>query len=344
MSTSELRKDIVSGEWVVIAPKRAGRPTDFIKKIERHVASVRECPFEHPEEKESGISLLVYPSDAFQSTSRLNKRDRWRVQIIRNKYPAFQHERKCSPPVSRGLYEVMEGVGYHHLLVTRDHRKNFSDLSPKEAFLVFQAFAEHYRDLARDRCVQYISFFQNWGSRAGASVYHPHYQIIALPIIPPDISRSLQGALRYYKKHKECVHCAILRWESKEEKRIIYESKNVVAFCPFVSRESFEVRIFPKKHIPHFEDSSPSLLQEVSLALQKVLYVLRKKLKDPDYNFFLHSAPVYQSEKHGYYHWHFEVMPKMSISAGFELGTGIEVTVVDPDDAAKLLRLRKSKS
>ncbi|MAF79691.1 galactose-1-phosphate uridylyltransferase [bacterium] len=341
MSSSELRKDIVSGEWVVLAPGRAKRPDAFIKKIKRERVSKKDCPFEDPQTTNHGDPLLVYPKDALHSTSRLNKRDKWRIQIIRNKYPAFRHERKCIPAISRGPYEVMEGIGYHHLLLTRDHHRNYPRLSSSEAALVFLSFQEHYKDLARDKCVKYVSFFHNWGPKAGASVYHPHYQIMALPMIPPDVGRSLKGSQQYYNKHKKCVHCTILGWERKEKKRIIYETKNVIAFIPYISREPFEARIFPKKHSSYFEDASSKIVEEVSHALRLVLQRMERRLKDPDYNFFIHSAPTHRRDKFAHYHWHIEVLPKMSVYAGFELGTGIEVTVVDPDDAARLLKIKK---
>lgn len=352
MSSSELRKDIVSGEWVVLVPGRAKRPDAFIKKVPRERAPKQTCPFEDPQATEHGEPMLVYPEDALHSTSRLNRRDRWRIQIVRNKFPAFLpaqaglHERKCSPAAPFGPYQVMEGVGYHHLLLTRDHDRNYPELSLREAMLVFQLFQKHYKDIERDKCVKYISFFQNWGPKAGASVYHPHYQIIALPIVPPDVGRSLEGSKAYHRKHKACVHCMVLNWELKEKKRIVYETKHVVVFVPYISREPFEARIFPKRHEAYFEDAAPAVLEDVARALQLVLRKMKQKLKDPDYNFFIHSAPVcagrpaYEKEKFRHYHWHIEVLPKLSISAGFELGTGMQVSVVDPDEAAELLRIR----
>jgi UDPglucose--hexose-1-phosphate uridylyltransferase len=275
----------------------------------------------------------MYPRDA--------KQDKWQLQIINNKFPAFTHEGVCAVSRAHGPYPVRDAVGYHHVVITRDHDKTFAKLSSDEAFLVFKAFREDYARLAEDACIDYVSIFHNWGPKAGASIYHPHYQIMAIPMIPPGVGRSLQGARRYHKKHKECVHCMIIRWEKKEKVRVIYENRHAIAFTPFLSRESFEVGVFPKRHQPYFEDTSDAVLRGVADALRAVLRSLGTKLKDPDLNFYIHAAPANERSSYDYYHWHIGVLPKMSIFAGFELGTGIEVAVVDPDDAAKLLRVRR---
>lgn len=152
------------------------------------------------------------------------------------------------------------------------------------------------------------------------------------------MSHSLNGSLNYFKKNSKCVHCVILENELKIGKRIVYKNKDAVVFAPFVSREPFELRVFPRKHFSFFEDTPKEVLKSIVDALQTALRKIEKKLFDPDYNFFIHTAPVLNKNKFKHYHWHIEIQPKISISAGFELGTGIEITVVDPDEAAKILK------
>lgn len=130
----------------------------------------------------------------------------------------------------------------------------------------------------------------------------------------------------------------MIEHEKEIKKRIIYENKEAMVFTPFVSREPFELRVFPKKHFSYFEDTPESAMKLIVSALQGALKIIDKKLHNPDYNFFIHTAPILNKDKHSHYHWHIEVQPKISISAGFELGTGIEITVVDPDEAAKILK------
>ena len=260
------------------------------------------------------------------------------MAVVENKYPAFTHVNVCAGLGKYGPYSVMEAIGHHNLVITRNHYKNFPRLSKKTAELVFKAFVDYYKILANDYCLAYVSIFHNWGPKAGASVYHPHYQIIALPIVPPDIEHSLEGSVNYYKKHKKCVHCVMLDWELKEKKRIIYENKSAVVLAPFVLREPFELRVFPKKHLSYFEETPPAVMRDIVSALQKALQKMEKRLHDPDYNFFIHTSPIRDKNKYKHYHWHIEILPKFSISAGFEQGTGIEITVIDPDHTAKILK------
>ena len=349
---SQLRQDLVSGDWIVIAPGRANLPGHLIKKakIKRIKTPIKDCPFENPEKSGNKKPILIYKTTDYglQTTAKTKKAvsrkllavglDKWSVMVIENKYPAFTHKNICAQIGENGPYSVMEGVGHHDLVITRSHNANFAHLDKHSAFLVFKAFQERYLMLAKDSCLAYVSIFHNWGPKAGASVYHPHYQIVAIPVVPPDVEHSLLGAARYFHKHKKCVHCAMIEYEKKTGRRVIYENKEAIAFAPFVSREPFELRIFPKSHQPRFESSSDKNLEFIADALQKSLLKIEKKLGDPDYNFFIHTAPLTGKKEYKHYHWHIEIQPKISISAGFELGTGIEITVVDPDEAAKILR------
>ena len=324
---SQLRQDLVSGDWIVIAPKRAKRPEQFIKKEKRIKAPIKGCPFENPQKSGHSQPILVY-----------KRQNNWQVQVIPNKYPVFIHKETCPEVFKNGPYSVIEGIGHHDLVITRDHHKNFPLLGKKTANLVFQIFQERYRTLIKDSCSAYVSIFHNWGPKAGASIYHPHYQIISIPVVPPDIGHSLSGSANYFRKFGKCVHCVMIEWEKKIKKRVVYENKGAIVFAPFVSREPFELRIFPKKHLPYFEDTKKEDLELVVEALQKALMIIENKLNDPDYNFFIHTAPILNKKKYKHYHWHIEIQPKISISAGFELGTGIEITVVDPGEAAKILK------
>ncbi len=325
---SQLRQDLVSGDWIVISPGRARKHLQLLKKQgKRKRVPVKGCPFENPQATGHGKPILIY-----------EKKGDWLVQIVENKYPAFVHKSVCASLFKKGPYSVMEGIGHHDLLITRDHDKNFVHLDKDLANLVFQTFRDRYLMLLNDSCLAYVSIFHNYGPKAGASIYHPHYQITAIPVIPSDIEHSLGGSLNYFRKHKRCVHCTMIDWEKKEKKRIVYENPGAIVFTPFISREPFELRIFPKKHLPYFENTLDEDLEWIVEALQVALQKIEKKLNDPDYNFFIHTAPLKDKNKYKNYHWHIEIQPKISISAGFELGTGIEITVVDPDEATKILR------
>ena len=325
MHHSELRQDPVSGDWIVIAPGRAKKY--IVKKQKRLKAPVKTCPFENSQASGNAEPVLLYEGE----------KD-WTLQVIPNRNPAFSPKNICPKTFRNGPYSTIEGVGRHDIIITRDHDKDFQNLSSLDANLVFKAFKERYKILMEDNCSTYISIFHNWGPKAGASIYHPHYQMISIPVVPPDVQHSISGSSAYFKKNKKCVHCEMVKWEKKIKRRIIFENKGAIVFTPFVSREPFELRIFPKKHLPFFEETLENDLKFIVEALQKALAKIEKKLGDPDYNFFIHTAPVLGKKNHKYYHWHIEIQPKISVSAGFELGTGIEITVADPDKAARILR------
>lgn len=328
MQNSEFRRDMVSGDWVVIAPKRAMRPEQFFSKVKRKRIPKTKCPFEDPQKSGNGEPVLLYTDG----------KKKWTIQVIPNKFPVLAYRELCATKSQKGPYQVMEGAGRHDIVITRDHHTSFAHLSDQMANLLFKAFRERYRVMMSDICVKYVSIFHNWGQSAGASIYHPHYQMLSLPIIPPDVFRSLRGSATYFEKTNACVHCTMVAFERKAKARVVYENKEAIVFAPFVSREPFELRVFPKKHLSYFEDTDERTMKYVVDALQKALLLLEVKINDPDHNFFIHTAPLRDKEKYGHYHWHIEIQPKTSIAAGFELGTGVEINVVDPDDAAAMLR------
>jgi len=328
MKFSELRQDLVSGNWVIIAPRRSKRPGDFLKNVlKREKSPVASCPFEEPQKSGHEKAVLIFPDN-----------DRWELQIIPNKYPALSDKKKRAVFLKHGAYGVLSGAGHHEILITRDHHKNFDSLAPIKSFNVFRAFRERYLALSKDKNIAYVAIFQNWGPRAGASVYHPHYQIIAMPVVSPHVMHSLSGSENYFKKHGRCVHCTIIKQEKKDKKRIIFENSGAVAFSPFASRNPYEVAVFPKKHSPFFESASDSDLKAVAAVLREALRLVKKNLKDADYNFFIHTSPVKDKNKYGHYHWHIEILPKFSVFGGFEFGTGAMINIVDPDEAARILR------
>lgn len=326
---SELRQDLVSGDWIVIALGRAKRPQDLIKKTAERIRAPKDgCPLEDPQASGNEPPSILYKREDGE----------WELQVVPNKFPALRHDKIVAALATHGPYSVLPGIGRHDLVITRDHDASFPELTPVQAQQVFRAFRERYHMLAEDPYLAYMSIFHNWGPTSGATLYHPHYQILAVPVIPPDVGRSLEGSRRYFMQHNICVHCVILEAELKERTRIIYENAGAVAFAPFVSREPFEVRVFPRHHAPYVEDTPDAVMGDMADALQHILKKFEKNLYDPDYNFFIHTAPLQQKDSYSHYHWHIEVLPKISISAGFELSTGIEITVVDPDEAAKILR------
>jgi UDPglucose--hexose-1-phosphate uridylyltransferase len=324
---SEFRRDLVSGDWIILAPERAKRPHDMLARDIRRPTPKETCPFEDLQKSGNWPPIGALPDEK-----------NWRVVVIPNKFPALDHHHVCAEIFHKGPFEVAQGVGHHELVITRDHDSHISKLAPEEAVEVMSIIQGRYFSLAKDGCMQYAVAFFNWGPTAGASLYHPHYQIWGLPIVPPSVTHSLHGSARYLREHGGCAHCAMIEFERAERTRIVAENEHAVAFAPFASRNPFSVHIFPKEHRPYFERTPAAEVKGVTLLLQDVLRRIREYLQDPDLNFFIHTAPLKNQDAYGHYHWHIEIMPKISVPAGFELSTGILVNVIDPDRAASVLR------
>ena len=328
---SELRQDLTSGDWVLIAPGRAARPKFLDQKRKPRTSSPKsKCPFEDLKKEGNWPPSFLYPDEK-----------KWEIAVIPNKYPAIERGTICSVPFRCGIYHVRTAVGTHNLLITRDHNKHFAELSESEAVKVFEVFRVFHEMAAKDKCAAYISTFYNYGPDAGASVWHPHYQIITLPIIPPHNVRSLRGASDYYQKFGRCVRCDIIKVERRKKMRIILENKHAIVIAPYASKRPFEVSILPKKHWASFRETPPDAVRDVALALQSTLQKMKKYLNDPDLNFFLHDTPL-DHKDYRHHHWHIEVIPKTAFEAGFEFSTRIDINVVDPNDATAILCGKKT--
>lgn len=338
---SELRQDLVTGAWVVIATGRAKRPNHFAAKKKRPPQQKIGCPFESLMPK----SLLVIDKkgERYGKTKKEFSylKHSWWVQVVQNKYPAFG-KGICRVERSIGPHRWMDGVGFHEIVITRSHSRSIALMTHTQVENIIAAYRERYKILKDESCVEYISLFHNHGYEAGASISHPHSQLIATPVIPPDVGRSLAGSANYAHANRgRCVHCVMLDFERKGKKRIVYENKEFVAFCPYVSRTAFEVHIFPKYHNPHFEINRNHDLSHIADALKIALAKLYHALGDPAYNFFIHTAPAAQTKEFDHYHWHLEILPKTAVWAGFEISTGIDISTVAPEYAAKILRNTK---
>jgi len=333
---SELRMDLVSKDWVVIATGRARRPETFKKNGKpKQIIPKKGCPF-------CDLGNQEKPVLAFLNGRKISVEKgipkKWTTIVIPNKFPAFARSDNLNER-AEGPYQLMDGVGFHEVVVTADHEKQIAKFSKEETKEVIDVYQERYLDLMNEKFVHYISIFHNNGYEAGASVAHPHSQIIAIPTTDPDIQASLKGSFQFSQAQKKCVHCAMLAWEMEQKTRIIFENKDFLALAPFASRVAFEIRIYPKEHHAYFERITDaekwSLAETFNVAISK----LYKALNDPPYNFFLHTAPC-DGKNYDHYHWHFEILPKTSTWAGFELGAGIEISTIEPEKAAEFLRLQ----
>ncbi len=328
---SELRQDLVTGDWVVIAVGRAKRPEDFSqnKKQKEESNEIESCLFEHPEKTGQEEDVLIYQSSGGD----------WTLRVFPNKYPAFccDHEARY---FSEGPYFFMDGTGYHEVIVTRDHYHQLALMREIEVAEVLDAYQERYLALMNKPHVNFIGIFHNHGKEAGASIAHPHSQLMAIPVISPYIQLELSGAERFYRQNKRCVYCLMIKHELESQKRVIFENEEFVAFCPFASRVNFEVWIAPKKHASYFERIKTEEKLKLAQVFRQALGAIHDSLGDPAYNFYIHTSPC-DGNDYPHYHWHIEILPKTSTWAGFELETGIEISTIQPEMAAEYLRKQK---
>jgi len=312
---------------VLIATGRKKR-TREAEKRERFYQSPEECPFDDLEK--SGQEVVWKQPDP----------QLWKIAVIKNKYPAVLSG-NCGPTEAFGPYSVHGGRGTHDVFIYRNHETQLHDFSTEELVMVTRAYKKHMREIGDSGgCTKYVMLFHNFGREAGASIYHAHSQIISTPILPSSVQRSLFGAYRFHAEHRRRVSDVMMFWEKEQGKRVVLENDFFIAFCPFASRHPAEVRIYPKSGHSHFEEMPDEIDKYFADMLRVVLQKIKKAFDEPSFNFYIHTAPVEQTlgDIHEFYSWHMEILPKLKIDAGFELGTGIDINVVDPDEAATMLR------
>jgi len=338
---SELRMDTVSLEWVVVAVGRAKRPEEFrqeeAKKVRPHAD--HRCVFCNLEKNAANeMPVLILSHGKTMAITTMALPDDWTIVVLPNKFPVFTHEdRNLHERHENHLYTSMHAVGFHEVVVFRDHFLKIEHMEVSQIKEIIDAYAYRYRFLMKEEAVTYISIFHNSGPAAGASVAHPHSQIITTPLIHHGLRQALVRSQKYYQKNHQCVYCQMNALERKLKTRVVFENENFLAVCPFAPKTAFEVIISPKKHLPYFERSTEQQKWDLAEAFQVVFKKLDGVLNGPDYNFFLHTAPCDRRE-YDYYHWHWTILPKTVIPAGFELATRIDVSIIRPEDAAKALR------
>ncbi|PIR72260.1 MAG: galactose-1-phosphate uridylyltransferase [Candidatus Nealsonbacteria bacterium CG10_big_fil_rev_8_21_14_0_10_36_24] len=327
---SELRMDMVGGDWVVVATGRARRPETF--KQEKRVVekiSKKDCPF-------CNLSKQEKPTLIFNKGRKMANGP-WTTVVVPNKYPAFLPYPELNERTEGKLHKKMNAVGFHEVVITFDHQRQLAQFSIEEIKEVFDVYQQRYLDLMDKKFVNHISIFHNHGREAGSSISHPHSQIITTPLIDIDLQAALDRSKNYYEKVGECIYCRLNKWEKKIKKRIVFENNGFLVVCPFASKTAFEVIISPKKHLTYFEKIKEEEKWNLAEAFQKALSKLYKGLNNPNYNFYLHTAPCV-AEDNSYYHWHWTILPKTAIPAGFEIGTRMEISTIEPEKAAEYLR------
>jgi UDPglucose--hexose-1-phosphate uridylyltransferase len=328
---SELRKDPVTGRWVIISTERRKRPTDFrLESVQ--IAPDSTCPFCAGHEQMTPRELLAYGRNGSGPDTA-----GWTLRVIPNQFPVLRVEGTLDRQ-GEGLFDKMNGIGAHEVIIESPrHEDTLATLDDDAVERVLWAACERVQDLKRDQRFRYIIIFKNHGAAAGASLDHSHSQLIALPIVPCEVRDEVDGARVHYETKERCVFCDILRQEAADGRRLIAENANMVALAPYAPRFPFETWILPRRHQSLFEDSPRHEYASLARLLGDILRRMNRALRMPPYNLLIHSAPV--AERAGeYYHWHVEIMPTLTKVAGFEWATGFYLNPTAPEEAAQVLR------
>lgn len=334
----ELRKDLITERWVIIATDRAKRPHEFTQTPSEPDSVV--CPFCPGNESQTPPELW-----AARDSGGPNQPG-WKVRVISNKFPALRIEGEMNRE-AEGIYDRMNGIGAHEVIIdTPEHGRAVEDQSVQDIALALTACKERMIDLERDPRFRYVLVFKNVGQAAGASLSHSHYQLIATPVTPHRVKAKLVGARDYFFRKERSVFHDVLRQEQRDGSRVVFDNPGFLVFCPYASRFPFELCILPKRQAAHYDRVGPEEILELADALKTTLSKLSQGLNHPQYNLIIQTAPSRSGHRRaGYwdtidqdFRWHIEILPRLTHTAGFEWGTGFYINPLPPEQGAAHLR------
>ncbi|MCS7151501.1 MAG: galactose-1-phosphate uridylyltransferase [Endomicrobia bacterium] len=325
----EIRQNIATKEWVVISTERAKRPEDFKTTKEKKVLPEisEKCPFCPGNEH-------MTPYETYVVNDEYGK---WKIRVIPNKYPAVLQEGTVEFKVS-GIKRSVTGVGSAEVIIESAKHNVVLPLMPeKDIEQIIKVYRERYLAAEKDKRIKMVIIFKNYGEQAGASIEHPHSQLIAIPVVPFHIRYRIEEAMRYYDETGKCVFCVMLEEELRLQERIVVETGHFVSFVPYAALAPFHMWLLPRRHTESFGEITDEEITDLAKNLKLTLSKLYYGLDNPDYNFVIRSVPVNEKGKE-YYHWYITIMPRLIKTAGFEIGTGMSINCSLPEDNARFLR------
>jgi len=341
----ELRFDPIRNRWVIISSERARRPSDYtIAGVGAHTdgKSLAACPFCEGSEEKTPLEIFAIRSHGTKPNS-----PGWRVRVVPNKFPALQIEDDAIR-YGTGIFDVVSGAGAHEVIIeTPDHNKELGDLDTDWIKDVLFAYRQRIRDLFGDHRLRYVLIFKNHRSEAGASLTHTHSQLIATPMVPPVVKQELTACRENYRAKERCLICDLIKQEIDFGARIIYETRDYIIWSPFASSFPFETWILPKHHLHDYSMLGDNDLRELAPVLKLLLNSIKRLLNDPPYNFVLHTSPPrfkrpgqpqHWDSIESDFHWHIELIPRLTTIAGFEWGAGFFINPTPPEAAADYMR------
>jgi UDPglucose--hexose-1-phosphate uridylyltransferase len=313
------RKDPIVERWVAIAPERAARPHDAD-------GTGAVCPFCRGQEHLTPPAHACYPAVGD-----------WQVRVVPNRFPAVRLQGELHPRRA-GLYEEADGLGLHDLVIEcPQHERSLANLPASHLALILQAYRDRLVELRADSRLAYAQVFKNCGADAGASLEHAHSQIISGPMVPKNVQTELDACIAYHHDVGRCRFCDLWQAEVQAGVRVVATTAQFAAFTAYAGRFPYETWLLPCQHASHFESTTNAELHELAELLRLILRKLDQALDRPAYNFFLHTAPL-RTDPLTHYHWHLELLPRVTGVAGFEWAAGAFINPVPPEDAAARLR------
>lgn len=324
----EFRYNILTQEWVIIATERAKRPMEFAQTVSKAMLPRLDptCPF--------------CPGNEHATTTEVfrleDERGRWSTRVVKNKYPALHED--VIPVQSGDFFRTkVDGFGIHEVIIDSPrHDRGLTDMNFHEIANVLDTYRRRYLAHERDSRVKHIILFKNHGEKAGSSMIHPHSQLIATPIYSGQIEGRLDVTRHYLNEHNRCLMCEMAEQERRFNQRVIFENAHFISFLPYAALSSFHTWIFPLEHHAHFGRLSESQLDSLAEILFYVLKSQERLLNYPDFNLVIRSAPVDVPDRE--YHWYISIIPCLTKTAGFEIGSNIYINCSLPEHNALELR------
>jgi len=328
----ELRKDPVTGTWVILSPERNIRPLFYLEEGENELTP-ENCPFCEGNES-------MTPPEIYALRDKRSKANQpgWQLRVIPNKYPALRVEGHLDKR-GEGFYDKMNGIGAHEVVIeTASHSKGMDELEVEQVRNIFLTFKRRILDLKRDIRFKYIQVFKNHGRMGGATIPHSHLQIVALPVVPVRVKERLRHAEAHFKAKDRCIFCDIIHHEQELHKRVLSENSDYIVISPFAPKLPFELVLYPKSHASSFEEAEDSIMHSLAAVFRDTIGRINKALEHPAYNLMLHNSSFDRDCK-DYFHWHLEIAPIITGTGGFELGTHSYINPTPPEEAVEILKL-----
>ncbi|MEK6646904.1 MAG: galactose-1-phosphate uridylyltransferase [Candidatus Firestonebacteria bacterium] len=325
----EIRQNVATKDWVIIATERAKRPEEFVreKKEPKNIPSlVSTCPFCPGNEDKT-------PKEIFA----IGDKDKWQVRVVGNKFAALFSTIPLQRKI-KGIERCISGFGVHEVIIeTPRHDMTTALLSYEAVKQIIVAYKTRYNTIAENSNIELITIFKNHGLAAGTSIAHPHSQLVATPVVPSHIRYRVNEAMRYFDDNGECIFCKMIRDELGEKERIIIDSEYFVTFIPYAALSPFHTWIMPKRHMSSFGDISQAEVEDLAKSLKELLLRIYQGLDNPDFNYVIRSIPTSEC-KTDYFHWYLSLIPRITKTAGFELGSGMFINIALPEESAKFIR------